>query len=300
MTGSAPLDLESLRCFVEAARAPSFRVAARACALSPAAFGERISRLEAELGVALFQRTTRRVTLTPAGERLLPQAERALEAAAGCRIAVQDDTPLPFELTVGTRYELGLSWLVPMLGKLERTRPERRVHLYFGETPDLLPRVLHGELSCLITSARVTLAGFDFARLHEEEYVLVAKGALVAQRRFREPADARSHLLLDTLPDLPLFRYFLDARPAGEAWQFQAVQCLGSIAAVRARALEGAGICVLPRYFVAEDLRARRLVRLLPKTRLPSDWFRLVWRAKHPHERELQALAQELADLPLR
>jgi DNA-binding transcriptional LysR family regulator len=295
-----PVDLESLRCFVQAAAQLSFRVAAKACALSPAAFGDRIKRLEEELGAALFERTTRKVTLTAAGERLLPQARRCLEEAERCRAAVRSDEKAPFELLLGTRFELGLSWVVPALGQLEERHPERRLHLYFGDTPDLLPRVLRGELSCMITSARLTTPGLSFARLHEEEYVLVGAASLVKQLPFAVPADAARHTLLDLHTDLPLFRYFLDARSAREVWQFGAAQHLGAIAAVRARLLEGAGIAVLPLYFVRQDLEKKRLVRLMSKTKLPSDWFRLVWRTGHARESELRQIASELCELPLR
>jgi DNA-binding transcriptional LysR family regulator len=294
------LDLESLRCFVHAAAQLSFRVAAKACALSPAAFGDRIRRLEEELGAPLFERTTRKVTLTAAGERLLPQARRCLDEAERCRAAVSSDEKAPFELWLGTRFELGLSWVVPALGPLEKRRPERRMHLYFGDTPDLLPRVLRGELSCMITSARLTNPGLSFARLHEEEYVLVAAASLVKQRPFAAPGDAKLHTLLDLHTDLPLFRYFLDARSAREVWQFGAVQHLGAIAAVRARVLEGAGIAVLPHYFVRQDLERKRLLQLMHKTKLPSDWFRLVWRTGHAREAELRQIASELCELPLR
>lgn len=296
----SPLDLESLRCFVAAVEQLSFRGAAKACALSPAAFGDRIRRLEAELRAPLFTRTTRKLTLTLQGERLLPQARRALEEAERCRVIVHDHANAPFELKIGTRFEFGLSFMLPALKQLERSRPERRLHLYFGDTPDLLPRVLRGELSCMITSARLISPGLGFARLHEEQYVVVAKRELVKRQKLSEPDDARHHVLLDLHEDLPLFRYFLDGRSAKEVWQFRELSYLGAIAAVRARALDGAGVCVLPRYFVQDDLKAGRLVRLMPKTRLPSDWFRLVWRAGQPRERELQALAAELAELPLR
>jgi DNA-binding transcriptional LysR family regulator len=295
-----PLDLESLRCFVAAVEQKSFRSAAQACALSPAAFGDRMRRLEEELGSLLFTRTTRRLTLTAAAERLLPQAQRALEEAERCRAVVHDQTHVPFELKIGTRFELGLSFIVPALKQLQRARPERRLHVYFGDTPDLLPRVLRGELSCMITSARLVSPGLSLARLHEEHYALVGKSSLVEKSKLSEPGDARRHVLLDLHEDLPLFRYFLDARPAKEVWQFGELCYLGTIAALRARALEGAGVCVLPLYFVKDDLAAGRLVRLMPKTKLPSDWFRLVWRAGHQHEPELQQLAGELSELPLR
>ena len=75
---------------------------------------------------------------------------------------------------------------------------------------------------------------------------------------------------------------------------------LGTISAIRVRVLEGAGVAVLPRYFVTEDLRRRRLVALFARTPLPSDWFRLVWPAGHRHEAALKELTVELAKLRLR
>src|SRR5262249_19617124 len=60
-------DLDSLRCFAEAARLLSFSAAARAVGLTPAALGGRIARLETDVGAPLFLRTTRHVALTQAG-----------------------------------------------------------------------------------------------------------------------------------------------------------------------------------------------------------------------------------------
>jgi DNA-binding transcriptional LysR family regulator len=114
------------------------------------------------------------------------------------------------------------------------------------------------------------------------------------------PDDAPAHTLLDLHPDLPLFRYFLDGGPAPQPWRFGATVFLGTIAAVRYRVLEGAGIAVLPAYFVAEDLRRGRLVALLPDRPLRSDWFRLLWRAGHRRSPQLEGLAAELRELPLR
>src|SRR5262245_38536891 len=102
--------LESLRCFVAAARLLRFRAAAKSVALTPAAFGQRVKQLEDALGVPLFERTTRKVALTGAGLRLLPAAERALAAAADCARAAQGGGGLPdAEITLGTRHELGVS-----------------------------------------------------------------------------------------------------------------------------------------------------------------------------------------------
>ncbi len=293
-------DLESLRCFHAAAHHLNFRVAAKSVGLSPAAFGDRIKRLEELYEVRLFERTTRRVVLTPAGERLWPQARRCLDEAARCREVVgENEARTPFSLTVGTRFELGMSWVTPALSALERTRPERMLHLSFGDTPALLGELQRSEIDCLITSARITAAGLKYARLHEERYVFVGSKKLIAGQPLSRREHAAHHTLLEINAELPLFRYFLDARPGGEVWSFARTQFLGTIGPVRKRVLEGAGVAVLPLYFVERDLDNHRLVRLMPRVSMPVDWFRLVWHKDHPRQPDLHALAAELSQIPL-
>lgn len=293
-------DLESLRCFEAAAAHRNFRIAAESVALSPAAFSDRIRRLEEVLGARLFERSTRRVALTPAGERLLPQARRCLEEARRCALAVSGRAAPPFALTIGTRYELGMSWLVPALAELRAARPERTLHLYFGDGTDLIDRTLRGRLDACVASLRLTRADLEYAPLHEERYAFVAAPCLLSARPLARPEAARDHVLLDVHADLPLFRYFLDARPGHEVWAFGGREYLGTVAAIRHRLLEGAGVAVLPRYFVAADLAAGTLVEPHPDAALQSDAFRLVWRHDHPLADELRALGDALRQRPLR
>jgi DNA-binding transcriptional LysR family regulator len=137
----------------------------------------------------------------------------------------------------------------------------------------------------------------DAHRLHREEYVLVASPALA--RRFRAPADAARHTLIDTHAELPLFGYFRDA-PRGGPLPFRRYLHMGTIAAVRALALRGDGVAMLPLYLVAPDLRARRLRRLLPRVEPLADHFRLFFRADDPRRSLFQALASTLLREPLR
>jgi LysR family transcriptional regulator, glycine cleavage system transcriptional activator len=291
------VDLDSLRCFDAAATTLRFRAAAARVHLSPAAFSDRIRRLEESLGAAVLARTTRQVTLTETGRRLLPLARDVLAHVERLRAAATDSArPLPYELVVGTRYELGLSWLCPALPALARTRPERTIHLYNADTPDLLRRLDRGDLDAVVASMRLTSPRLAYAALHPEDYLFVS-----VDRRLRRRQDARGLTLVDVSPDLPLFRYFLDALTDAEPWPFARVEYMGGIGAIRRRLLDGGGrVAVLPRYFIAPDIAAGRLVRLMPKVRLRSDSFRLVWRAGHPREVELVALATELRTHPLR
>ncbi len=290
------MDLDSLRCFVAVAETLHFRAAAERLALSPAAVSDRIRRLEDALDCSLFDRTTRSVSLTDPGRRLLPHARRLLaDAARSAAVARGDDRPLPFELTLGTRYELGLSWLCPALAGLAGDRPERTIHLYMGDTDALLDRLDRRAVDACVLSARLTRPHLRTIVLHDEAYAFVSAGAGPACA-----ADAEAFTLVDAAPDLPLFRYLLDALPDGSPWRFGRTLYMGGIGAIRYQVLAGAGVAVLPRYFVAPDLAEGRLVELLPERPPRSDHFRLVWRADHPRDDELVALADALRALPLR
>lgn len=292
--------LESLRCFVAAMRAPTFRAAAREVALSPAALGQRIKMLEEALGAPLFSRTTRKVTPTESALALLPAAERCLEAAAECARAVRSDGSRPeVELLLGTRDELGRSWLVPQLGPLRKKLPWLRLHLYFGAGPDLLARVRSGDVDCAITSTRFADPRLDSLVLHEERYVLCASPKLLAKTPLDRARDAAAHTLIDAGPDLPLFRYFREAKGAPDL-RFTALQRLGAIGPIKHEVLRGAGVAVLPRYFVEPELAARRLVALFPRVEPLVDFFRLVHRKDDPRASVFETLAAEMRAAPLR
>ena len=292
------IDLDSLRCFDAVATTLRFRTAAVRVHLSPAAFSDRIRRLEDSLGAQILRRTTRAVALTETGQRLLPLARRIL-ALVDCMPAAANGTeasPPPFQLIVGTRFEVGLSWLCGALDEIAAKRPERTVHLYNGSTGDLVTKVERGELDAAVASMRLTSPHLAYAALHPEEYVLVG-----AERRLRDREDARRLTLVDIGPDLPLFRYFLDAQEDAEPWPFQRVEYVGGIANVRQRLLASPDrVAVLPSFFIKEDVARRRLTRLVPKVQLRSDTLRLVWRSDHPRQSDLLALAHDLREIPLR
>jgi LysR family glycine cleavage system transcriptional activator len=292
------VSLDDLRAFDAAAQTLSFRAAAARVHRSPAAFSDGIARLEAQLECRLFERTTRKVTLTAAGARLWLVARRVLDTVDDLGQAAREASSA-VELTLGTRFELGLSWLTPALDPLRRARPERTLHLHVGDGPSLLASVKSGAIDAMVTSLRLDQADVVSVPLHPEEYRFVAAPALICSSPLDRPSDAARHTLCDTAPGMPLFRYLLD-RVGGSPWPFQRHEWLGGVGAVRHRVVAGAGVGVLPHYLVAPDLDAGRLVELMCDQRPLSDVFRLSWRLGHPHARELTSLAEELRAFPLR
>ncbi len=292
---------ESLRCFVAAAERLNFRAAAKAVALTPAALSQRIRQLEGQLGAPLFRRTTRSVQLTEAGLSLLPRARACLAEAAACVRAVCDPAGLPpVELTLGTRFELGMSWLLPTLPALAASLPQVTLHLFFGSGAEILERLRTGLIDCAVTSTQVADPRLAGARLHEEHYALVAAPSLLRRRPLAAPEDAAAHTLLDIDAGMPLFRCFTEATGAPALPRFAGHRWLGLGAAVKAMALAGEGVAVLPVYMISDDLRARRLRRLFPAVTLRTDHFRLLHRTDDPRASVFAALATLMAASPIR
>jgi LysR family transcriptional regulator, glycine cleavage system transcriptional activator len=293
--------IESLRCFDAAARLLRFRAAAKAVALTPAALGHRIRQLEDDLGVKLFERTTRTVRLTAAGLAVLPYARACLEAASSCgRAAKGEIGPAPVEILVGTRHELGISWLTPSLKTIEEQHPGLTVHLYFGSGPDLMLRVRTLEIDCAVTSSRLSDPSLEALPIHEEHYVFVASPKLLRTKPLRRSEDARSHTLVDASPEVPLFSYWRDAAGGGDRLSFRHVMRIGTIGAIRELVLAGEGVAVLPVYLVHDDLRTKRLVKVFPRVTPIHDWFRLIYRRDDPRAPVYQTLANTLMTIPLR
>jgi DNA-binding transcriptional LysR family regulator len=293
-------DLDCLRCFDSAAALLNFRAAADRLAVSPSVVSARIRQLEEHVGAPLFVRNTRQVRLTAAGERLQAHARALLQAGAECREVAQGRAEqAPLELRVGTRFELGLSWLTPNLARLEQAAPWRTLHLHFGDGPDLLARLRQGRIDCALTSSRIAECAFDFRVLFLEKYVFVGSSEAMRQHPLRRPEDAPHHTLIDIDDDLPLCRYFLDRAGGSAAWKFGRVEYMGTAGAVRLRVLQGRGVAVLPHHFVTADLKAGRLRRLMPRVELQTEGFRLLWSSRHPHAAAISALASELKSFPV-
>jgi DNA-binding transcriptional LysR family regulator len=203
-------------------------------------------------------------------------------------------------VVLGTRHELGMSWIVPMLPVLRRRHPALTFHLYFGSGSDLLLRVRSGEVHCAVGSMRVDDPKLEAARLHREDYVFVGQPALLRRTPLARAADAARHTLLDERAALPLYAYWRDA--AGERLRlpFGRIVYLGTIAAIRAAVIAGEGVAVLPLYLVADDLRARRLTTILPRVRALPDYFRLIFRGDDPRRSLYESLAATMAAQELR
>jgi DNA-binding transcriptional LysR family regulator len=132
--------LQGLLAFVEIAAAGSLAAAARRLEVTPAAVSKNLLRLEAQLGVRLVQRSTRRLRLTDEGERFLANAREALRLLDGAVAEVSQSSVEPagrVRLSVGVSF--GRRWVLPALPALALRHPQLQVEVDLDNRPvDLL------------------------------------------------------------------------------------------------------------------------------------------------------------------
>jgi DNA-binding transcriptional LysR family regulator len=176
-------ELRHLRHFVAVAEELNFTRAAGRLLLAQQALSASIKQLESELGQPLFVRDTRRVSLTPAGETLLPRARRLLAMADETVAAVQDGTPDRAVLRVdisSSNLETGAL----VLRRLREDRPEIEVRQREIGVPRGLVALREGELDVLLGDAAAAPDDVAAEPLRQEtvQVMLAADHPCAAQR----------------------------------------------------------------------------------------------------------------------
>ncbi len=301
------MEFRELTAFREVARLSSFSRAANRLGYVQSTVTAQIQSLERDLGVQLFDRLPRTVTLTPAGQALLPQAERLLELSVEARSAATaagTKAGEPVGSVSVSAPESLLTYRLPgVLSWIHATYPGVTVDL--RPTPigrfrsDTRRAVASGEIDvAVVLDTTLNLAGFSSAILTPEPISVIAppEHRLAAARRVT-PRDLDGEPLL--LPEAPdhgcAYRGQFERQLAdGHVMTDRAIE-FASIETVKQCVASGMGVSVVPSVAVDADVAAGRLVRLPWKPRF--DVFTvMVWNARRaisPAQRAFMTTVQE-------
>ncbi|MFC6884336.1 MULTISPECIES: LysR substrate-binding domain-containing protein [Actinomadura] len=167
--------MAQLRAFMALAEHLHFRDAAAALRMSQPALSGAVAALEETLGTQLVERTTRRVLLTPAGERVARRAERVL---AELDRLVEDVRAvrgtLVGPLRVGVIPTVAPYLLPVVLPRLAREYPELELSVHEEQTDHIVAELLAGRLDVVLLALPTPAAGVTELVLYDEEFVLVA------------------------------------------------------------------------------------------------------------------------------
>lgn len=260
----------ALMAFEAAARHGSFARAAEELALTEGAVSRQIGRLEAFLGVALFERVGNRVRLAPNGTRYAAQVREILDRLERDSLYLMGQPIEGATIDIAAIPTFATRWLIPRLKRFQDRHPHITVHI--AERMD--PFILAGSgFDAAIHFEHPAWAGMHLHRLLEEVLVPVCSPALLA--------GAGANLSLDELPRL-------HRRQNPDAWQLYAQEAgiVLTNSAVGARydlhsmlieaALAGLGVALVPRLYVGAELEQGRLVAPWPDGKAIAKNFCLV------------------------
>ncbi len=255
--------LQSIRSFVRTADAGSLAAAARSLGISPAAVGQNIARLEAHLGVRLFNRTTRSLALTERGARYLEEVRHIERDLQRAQAAVTDPDAVPQgRLRIASTSAFGRHVLAPMLPALQARYPGLAIELLLAD------RSVDHAREDVDVSFRIEpqlVDGLVARSIAQVPFVVCAAPSYLAQAGAPDTPEAlREHRCL-------VFRYPVDGRllPWGfvrDGIRFEAEMrpalVSDDIDAIAAMAAAGGGIARLAA-FVAEPWLARGALQVL-------------------------------------
>jgi DNA-binding transcriptional LysR family regulator len=180
------MEIRQLEHFAAVAEEESFTRAARRLNYVQSALSVSIQSLERELGLRLFDRDTRRVALTDAGEALLPAAHQTLASVEQTRdVAAELKGVVRGTLRIGIMQSLGFLDVPALLGELHRRHPDVEIQMRPspGGSVALLEELGRGGIDIAFASVIDDPAGVDIAELGTEELYLVGARELMPARR---------------------------------------------------------------------------------------------------------------------
>lgn len=272
---SETIDLNLLRSFVAVAEAGGFTRAAERLQVPRATVSRRVAQLERNLGVRLFQRTTRSVSLSTAGaalhERVAPSLAALTEAFEG--LPEVDDRPAG-RLRITAPNDLSTALLPPIVSRFVAEFPAVSVEL--SVTNSLVDLVAGGfDCALRISTRRLTDSSLVAKRIGELPVHLFASKDYLAERAEpRRVTDLAKHACVVVTLQQPLRLENESKRTTVELrGRIETDDMLFAHQAVR----QGLGVGALPAFLAAPDVATGRLRRVLPRWRARSGQLWMLW-----------------------
>lgn len=287
-------DLVEMRTFVGVVEGQSFSAAARGLGATTSAVSKRIASLEGKLGTQLFHRTTRTLSTTEAGQVLYERVRRVLtELGDAERDVVGLGEGLRGVLRVSAPVTFGQLHVAPLVADFLLEHRELRIELTLD---DRYVNVVAERFDLAIRAGRLVDSTLIARKLASDRRVVCAAPAYLERNGVpRTPADLAAHDCLRHAYHDASTTWTFDGPRGRESVRVQSRLRLNHGGAIRAAALRGLGLALLPGFTVDDDLRRGALATVLDEYRLQPSGIYAVMPADAHATRKVRALVDFLA-----
>jgi DNA-binding transcriptional LysR family regulator len=278
------MELRQLKTFRMVATLQSFGKAALALDYAQSTVSEQIKSLEGSLGVRLFNRKNRRISLTPSGEMLLQYAQKMIDIEEEARSEITEQKEAHGSLSIRIPETVSTHYLPRILKMFRERYPKVRLNFarcaFYGLQQELASGII--DLAFLLADDSFTMPDTKTETLLKLPLVVVARAG--------HPFASRESVDIQNLIDEPIllpsedcsYRVALERMITGENVEPATILNFNSIEAIRRCVISGAGITLATEIAVQDDVRAGRL-SVLPWTgeqveaNLQMIWHKSKW-----------------------
>lgn len=268
--------LHRVQTFLAVVELGSYTKAADYLSISKAMASLHVKALEQALAVTLLVRSTRRISLTEAGQELydefkalVGQLENKFETAMHRRERISGT------LRMSTTGEYGERYILPLIAQFVQQYPEVSIRY---DTNSSLSDLIAEKLDLVVRLGSLADSAFKSRKLDEYDILLVASPALLHQHPVQVPADLASiPWVANSNLSSPTHWILRDHQGTETEIRGVAAHQSNTSAAIRLMALSSMGIAVLPAWLIEQDLEGGALQQVLPGYRLPRQSISVVF-----------------------
>lgn len=291
------MTLSELKFIVAVAREHNFRRAAEKCFVSQPALSLAVKKLEEELGVTLFERSHKDVTMTPIGEQIVAQAVRALEEADRVKeIARMGNNQLAGPFKLGVIYSTGPYLLPEIIPALRKLAPEMPLEVEENLTANLETQLRNRVIDAAIIALPFDVPGVHCEPLYDESFVVAVPDIHPwAERKLIHAEELASEKVLLLNSGHCFSNQVVLSCPelskSGEVLQGNSLETIRNMVA------SNLGITVLPCSATVERYQ-NPLIRTIPFAEpVPLRRMALAWRKGYTREQAIECLIKAIRAL---
>ncbi|MBE0151417.1 LysR family transcriptional regulator [Serratia sp. PL7] len=269
--------LTSILSFVKTAESLSFVSAARAIGISATAVGKNVARLEASLNVRLFQRSTRKVSLTVEGEMFYERCRKILDDLQDAEAMLSHSVQAPRGRLRVSLPTIGYRFLLPMMPDFRKAYPEVELELDFN---DQLVDLINDGFDVVIRSGDLADSRLMSRRLGPFRFVLcAAPGYLERKGRPEKLLDLELHdcLRYRFVTTGKIMDWTLTSDPEITQLRLNSSLTLNNMEAMLTATIDGHGIAYMPDFLVKEALAVGDIETLLDAHTKDQGFFWALW-----------------------
>ncbi|MFV0934442.1 MULTISPECIES: LysR family transcriptional regulator [Pseudomonas] len=289
------MNLKFLETFVWVARLKSFRLTADKLFTTQASISSRIAVLESELGVKLFLRDSRGVSLTPEGLKVLDYAEQMMDTMQALKQSIETRSSKAGRVRIGVMDTVIHTWLSPLVAQMTDHYPLVEIELVADTSLNLCDQLQKGFLDVILQTDLLRQESVRSLELASHPMGWIVASNSIYNRNYTNVAElARERIITYSKNSHPHQEVLALMQANGV--MTPRLNCVNSVSAITRLLRDGFGIGALPPVLVAEELERGELTLLAIDQRPPNLQVVVSWRVGAEWVEEIVTLCQHVVE----